>query len=166
MARRTWNQSNRVIPVRADLSLGALVNLDMVSGPVTATSTEAFRLFTVKLTWSLRDLTPGEGPIFVGLAHGDYTAAEIEEWLEATSAIQQGDKIAQEQSSRLCRRVGSFAGALAEETLNDGKPIRTKLNWMMATGQTLQMWAYNRSGATLTTGGSIVAEGTGFLRFT
>jgi len=166
MAKRTWNQNNRVVPVRGELALAALANLDLIAGAVTATSTEAYRLLSIKLAWAIRNHTPGEGPITIGVAHGDYSAAEIEEWLEATSAIELGNLVAKEQSSRLCRRIGTFDGELAQEVLNDGKPVHTKLNWLMATGQTLQMWAYNRSGAVLTTGSVVVGEGTGFLRFT
>ncbi len=94
------------------------------------------------------------GPIEVGLAHEDYTLAEIEEYLELTTSWDEGDRISREISSRLIRRIGVFEpkeAGLGSEMLNDGKPIKTKLNWILNSGQGLKFWAYNQGSAAVAT---------------
>ncbi len=58
--------------------------------------TEKAWLSSVKALYSLMGFTTGsdDGPIMVGIAHQDYTAAEIEEWVENLSNWDQGDLIA------------------------------------------------------------------------
>ena len=99
-------------------------------------------------SWSLSGVTPaaGDGPLLVGIAHQDYTDAEIEAFIEATGSWSEADLVAQEVSKRKIRIVGTFAvpaDALETVVLNDGKPIRTKLGWILTTGQSLDLWAYN-----------------------
>ncbi len=116
----------------------------------------------LKGVWSLRGAAAGEGPLEFGVAHSDYTAAEIEESLESAGNWDLGDKIAQEQANRRVRRIGEFRGVTAtgqEEVVNDGKPIFTRLNWKLAEGDTLAIWTRNGSGATLTTGASVAFKG-------
>ncbi len=104
---------------------------------------------SVVLAWSLADMTQGAGigPIMVGIAHNDYSAAEVEEYIENTGSWNEGDLVQQEVAKRKIRIVGTFRGANADGTgtmtLNEGKPIRTKCGWILMEGQTLSLWAYN-----------------------
>ncbi len=164
--RRRWTQDMQLVAIQGTMGLSTLGSLAAIAAAATNTSDNEFRAISVKATWSLRDLTAGEGPISVGLSHGDYTAAEIEEFIEAEGAMTRLDKIAQEQANRLIRRVGTFSGLAEAETLNDGRPIRTKLNWAIADGGTVDFWAYNHSGAVLTTGAVVEILGRLFLRWT
>lgn len=122
---------------------------------------EKGRISSIDTTWGLSDWTAGadDGPIVVGVAHGDYTDAEIEEVIENTGSWDIGDKIAQEVGKRLVRIVGAFgsdtAGVFKQIVLNDGKKIKTKLNWQVATGNTLKVFAYN-SGTSALADGAIV----------
>ncbi len=116
---------------------------------------------SVVAVYSLGNATPvaAAGPIMVGVAHGDYSLAEIEEWIETTGSWNETDLIEQEVAGRKIRRVGVFAAPRAVEdevTLNDGKPIKTKLNWILTQGQTLQLWAYNTGTAAMSTTVSVV----------
>lgn len=111
----------------------------------------------MKFTWNLQGLTAGEGPVTVGYAHSDYTVGEIKECLEATSSIDQGDKIAQEKANRLIRIVGTVDAE--DSRLKDGLPISTKLNWKIAIGQNVNIFAFNESTAALTTGSSLKLSG-------
>ncbi len=62
-------------------------------------------------------------------------------------------------AKRLVRQIGTFTGAQAgltagssdgaDVTVNDGKPVKTKLNWRLNTGDTLKMWAFNLSTSAL-----------------
>ncbi len=112
---------------------------------------------SIDATWALNEFTDATdvGPIVVGIAHGDYSDAEIEEWIESTGSWNEGDLVSQEIGKRKIRQVGTFeqpASVTQGKVLNDGKPIKTKLNWILLQGVTLKMWAYNSGeGAVATT---------------
>ncbi len=113
---------------------------------------------SVVAAYSLSEFTAGAGigPIVVGIAHSDYSAAEIEEWIETTSSWSEADKVQQEISNRLIRRIGVFEVLLGDtsglaKVLNDGKLIKTKLNWILNTGQTISLWGYNQGGTAAAT---------------
>jgi len=94
------------------------------------------------------------GPIMCGIAHSDYSDAEIEAWIESsTKSWNRGALAEQEIDNRLIRRVGIFTPivSLGAEVLNDGKPIKTKLNWPLMSGQGLKVWAYNMGSSPLAT---------------
>ncbi len=120
---------------------------------------------SAKLTWALSNLTEAfsAGPITCGLAHSDYTAAEIEVFLENSGQWDEGNLTSQEINKRKIRVVGTFdtpAQALGIVTLNDGKPITTKCGWVLLQGQTLSMWAYNSGSTALaTTAAELTATG-------
>jgi len=142
------------------LSLGTLASLTLVSDTWDETVVEKTFVSSIVAIWSLSDFTPaiGDGPILVGVAHSDYTDAEIEAVLENTGSWDQGDLVQQETARRLVRIIGKFElEAVAGSTfggasvLNDGKPIKTKLNWTLVTGQTLRHWAYNLGSSPIAT---------------
>jgi len=130
-----------------------LLSKDLEKANLTATSDTAYRILSVRLQWLLSDIIDTqEGGLLVGLAHGDYSATEIEECIEASGSINRGDKIVNERAARLVRIVGLFGSVGAAEgdlTLNDGKPIYTKLNWLIPIGKTVDFWWYNQSSGTL-----------------
>jgi len=102
-----------------------------------------------------------QGPIVVGVAHSDYSDSEVEAWFENTGSWEQGDKIQQEVARRKIRLVGVFdtpESASHVLVLNDGKPIRTKCGWMLTTGQTLKVWAYNAGTSALSNTVPIVEQ--------
>ncbi len=114
---------------------------------------------SVDLHWGITGHTAGEGPLVVGVAHNDYSAAEIQEFLENVTSWDTGDMISQEKANRKIRVVGEFPGAEAVETLNDGKSIKTKLNWKVEIGSTLDAWIFNKDQATLTSGTILLFNG-------
>ncbi len=141
------------------LALATLASKDVIGSNVGDTVIEKAWLSSVKATHSLAFPTPlaGDGPIMVGLAHSDYTDAEIEEWIENAESWNSSDLRSQEQARRKIRRIGIFpmseTGDLtSSKVLNDGKPIRTKCGWMLDTGMTVKFWAYNMGSSALTTG--------------
>lgn len=172
MARRPKRQYRRRNSRRGGLypkfeianTLGTLANGALLSQDAAGNLQEKAFLVSVKATWNRRGGTVGEGPIKVGVAHSDYSNAEIEEWIEDNTGWAEGNMISQEISSRKIRQVGVFSAETADESLNDGRPIRTKCGWQLQTGDTLTVWAHNRSGGTLTTGTVIITDGSAFLR--
>ncbi len=146
----------RKLPFTVTTAGGTVAADDVTSSVLAEVLTEERRILSVEATYAMEGLAAGDGPIEYGVAHSDYSAAEIEEAIEATGAWDEGDKVAQEQAKRLVRQLGIFT---AEETaLNDGQPVKTRLNWRIATGDTLQFWIRNR-GIQLTTGMEITGQG-------
>ncbi len=158
-AKRRWTQNDANVPFQAEKALGTLGNLTAIVGALVDASDNEYRALSVRSTWSIRDLTVGEGPITVGYAHGDYTATEIKECLEAGAAMTRNDKVAAEQANRLVRVVGVFSGVGTDETLNDGKEITTCLNWVIPDGGAINQFAYNHSGAALAGGAEVIQQG-------
>ncbi len=108
--------------------------------------------------------TAGEGPLIVGLAHGDYDSQEIEEYLEASAAWDEGDKVAQEHRRRKVRTLGMLPGFASNESLWDGAQKRVKLGFKLQIGETLKVWIYNFGAGTLTAGTTVKWAGTLWTR--
>ncbi len=159
--RRSFNL--RRVRVAANTTIGALTGFDVIAGDLTAASANAYRLMSINASYSLANLgaTADDGQEF-GVAHSDYTAAEIEQCLEAQGAIDVRAKIENEQANRLVRSIGQMTGAPgtgAGLSFNDGRPTTTKLNWAMGIGDKLVLWIRNGSPTIYTTGASIVTNG-------
>ncbi len=139
------------VPFQSILSLGTLADDTVVQQGLLASALlhDAW-IIAVRATWSLRDLTPGQGPIEVGVSHSDLSVAEVKEYLNAD--VREPDNIiANEHRRRPARRVGIFHGNDDAESLNHGTPAYTKCGWRNGEGHQSSMWAYNSSGAALST---------------
>ncbi len=161
--RRKFNL--RKVTINTAVAAGALAAGDVIGGAVTASAVETYRLMSVDCSynWSNIGAIIDDGATF-GLAHGDYTDAEIEECLEATGSIDLGDKLAQEKTNRLVRSIGTISnsGALAAAggaSFADGRRVKTKLNWEFQTGKTLTLWIRNASATVWTTASSVTMAG-------
>ncbi len=142
--------------INLDMPLGTLASKTAIIQGVPDTVTESMLCSSVIARCSLSDFTGAvnSGPILVGIAHSDYSGSEIEEWIEDNTGWSIGDLVAQEVSNRKIRRLGIFpldTSASEASVLNDGKPIKIKTNWLLATGQTIDFWAYNLGTAALAT---------------
>ncbi len=152
---RDWTK----IPIHPDSTLGTLANVTgVISGLIGSNFTHDIRITSVRATWSLDNFTPGEGPISFGYCHGDYSLAEVEEWLEQAQPLGPNSLIEREVAKRLIRRVGTFSGVGASEVFNDGRPVKTKLNWLIADGQTIRHWVYSHGGTANLTTGAVVRQ--------
>ncbi len=160
MARKPRRKFRRYIKGIVDetLPLTALAARDVVTQTFDDSVNERTWISSVRGSWSLDGLTHAEniGPIMVGIAHSDYTDAEIEEFIENTGSWDEGDLVSQEVGKRKIRIVGIFqtppgAQAVDVMVLNDGKPITTKCGWILNQGQTLDLWAYNLGSAAVAT---------------
>ncbi len=153
----------RKVPSQASLTVGALASKDVIAGAMLNAAADDIRLLSLDGTWAVNGLTVGQGPVAVGVADGDYTAAEIEEALEAAGAIDLGDKLAQEKANRYVRQIAVCS--TNDPIANQGRPIKTRLNWRIASGDSLQMWAYNLDTQTITTGGEVKFSGHANITF-
>jgi len=127
-----------------------------LSTGLTAAADAEYRAISAIGSWDLVGLTAGDGPIVVGFAHSDYTDVEIEEAIEALTAISLGDKIAQEKANRLVRVVGVLSEG--DTALNNGMPVKTRLNWAIPIGKFVDLFIYN-DGVQLTTGAAVNFNG-------
>ncbi len=148
-----------MLKISETAALGTLGSGSAFKDNFDSTVVDSVFLLSIEAAWSYGEHTPDQGPIPFGVAHSDYSAAEIGEWFAATGAWDKGDKVAQEHARRKIRQVGVFDGALAQGALNNGQPIKTKLKFGLAPGDTLAWWAVNQDTSVLTTGTLLQAEG-------
>ncbi len=143
--------------VDEEVNLSGLAAKDVVGAVFDETVNERTFCSSIDATYSMANFTPiaNAGPVIVGVAHSDYSDAEIEEWIESTGQWNEGDLVAsREISRRLIRQVGTFQSPDAATdvvVLNDGKEIHTKLGWILNQGQTLRLWAFNSGAAAIAT---------------
>lgn len=166
MARKRRRRGRLFVPRMSEsLALGTLASNDVIGSNFAHAVNNDVWCVSMDAICSAHGHSAGEGPYIVGVAHGDYTDAEIEEWFEATGSWDQGDKIANEQARRKCRVIGIFNGNTSEETLFDGKPKRVKLGFKLQAGQYLKLWCYNESTGAFTTGTIVELKGPIYLKF-
>ncbi len=146
-----------VSKVNAQLSLSTLTNDTVITGVLLNLTQDAY-LISADLTWSILNLTAGEGPLRVGLNNSILSVTEIAEALDA-SPNSQDDRIAIERTRRPVRDAGQFPGLNSEEVLNNGNIFRTKVKMVITSARNLEIFARNLSGATLTTGSQINVVG-------
>ncbi len=169
MAKKTQRRRKRRFNLRkvkiASKSLaGALDTKDVVVNAVSNQVTDPMRFISLDCSYSWADIGQDidDGCTF-GIAHSDYTAAEIEECLEAGGSMDLGDKVEQEKANRLVREIGTISSSGGPSgggaPFNDGKRVKTRLNWLMSTGDTLNVWIMNISGVIWTTGSGVTITG-------
>ncbi len=165
--RRSRKRSNKnfvAIPFTQTLSLGTLADNTVAINTLLSNLVEDLFVISVDAYWSLRGMTANEGPLEVGLAHGDYTVTEIKECIESDNS-DPDDLIDVERSRRKVRRSGMFQVIAPTEVLAQGEKIRTRMKFTIGDGKSLISWISNRTGSALTTGGSLVVSGTIFGRW-
>ncbi len=140
------------------LSLGTLAARTLISQVFGEVVTETTFVTSLVAAWAMDAFTVAtdDGPIMVGISHSDYTSAEIEEFIENTGSWNVASLVqTREIGRRLIRVIGIFrndgSSSTAPVTLNEGRPIRTKLKWTLNTGQSLDVWAYNLGASALAT---------------
>lgn len=72
------------IPAQAGFNLSTLGDGTVFLSDLIPALDEDFFLVGIKGVWSIRDLTQGQDPIVVGVAHGDLSVTEIKEALDAS----------------------------------------------------------------------------------
>ncbi len=156
--RRRFNL--RRVRITPEIAIGTLATDTALTSAISNTSPSAYRAISVIATWALAGVMDStEGPLTVGYAHSDYTVAEIKECLEAAASIDMGNKIAMEQGNRLIRIVGVLPARSGGSFLNDGKPIKTRLNWLITQGDTVNVFVFNENTAVFTTGAVLNLQG-------
>ena len=140
--------------VNQEISIGTIGSKAANATVMPDSVSEKAWISSMRASWALSNYTPvaDAGPILVGVAHSDYSTAEIEEFLETLGSWDEGDLIEQERARRRIRVVGVFEEP--EDTtdvvvLGDGGAITTKLGWMLQSGMSLKTFTYNLGGVSL-----------------
>ncbi len=149
------------------LPLGTLGSVTVVKQDLTVPYEQSFHVISVDCQFSLSKFenNSSDGPIICGYNHSDYTVGEVGEALD-TPVASPGNKVEQEKNRRWVRRVGSLVmpgvqdATIQSAVLNDGKPIRTKLNWTIDEDDSLEVFAFNAGSSGLTTGSTLDISGT------
>ncbi len=161
MAKRPYPKKGRFslrrVRVIPQIALTTLANVTVLVGAVTGSADGAYRAVSLIGNWTYKSIGTTKGPVVVGYCHSDYSVAEIKEAIEIANSINVGDMVAQEKANRKVRIIGTFQGAETSEVLNDGKPIKTRLNWLLPIGKAVNIFAYNDAGGSL--------EGSGVIDF-
>ncbi len=136
-----------------EFAVGALTTLNLITlGTRLDTSKEqGFRISKTRflISWSAK--TTLEGPVVLGASTG-MNAAEVEEAVESDPQAM-FDIPGKEQAARphwpLC-----IVGAVTEVNgvINNGLPFDRKFNWSIREGAGFDLWAYNMSTGSITTG--------------
>ncbi len=147
--------------VAESMVLGTLAAKTAVGQVFGDTVTERTLISSIVARYSMTAFTKstGDGPILVGVAHSDYAVSEIEAWIETTGSWKEADLVQREVGARKIRMIGIFENPIDEaatSVLNDGKMIKTKLNWILTQGQSLDLWAYNQGTSALATTSPLV----------
>ncbi len=164
--RRRRSRDFVALPFEVELDLATLADDTVLTvGLLTGNLTEDLYIISVDASWTLRAAgAAAQGPYAVGYSHGDYSATEVKEGIDA-SPTGPADTIQIERARRMIRKAGSFDGLLVNENLNDGKPLRTRIKFTMPSGKQLKFWVLNKSGGAQTTGNLIQLSGTIYGRW-
>jgi len=163
--KRSRKKNFVAIPFNTAITVGAPVADAVVAVDALGNDLgEDLYLISLDAAWSIRDHTVAEGPLQVGVAHGDLSVTEIAEAINA-EMTDPDDIIQKERSRRPVRKAGAFAGLSSEEVLENGAMVRTKCKFSIGDGHNLSLWVINSSGATLTTGTLINIIGTLYGRW-
>ncbi len=141
--------------------LGALATLDvaLLGGSYDAALVEDFRIFKMDY-WM--NISPNQatvildGPVIIGIAAGNLTAAEIEQSLEAIPL--NADATALEESNRPVWPLETFLIPDADNADNSDLTRKGSINlrWTFQNPSGWVWWAYNLSSFNLITGSTVV----------
>ncbi len=166
--RRPRRRSSRfqVIKVAEAADLGALATNVAVKTLLWDITQDAY-VIAADLTWTLFGMDLLDGPVDVGLAHGDLTNSEIVNALDA-SPKSDSDIIALELTRRPVRLAGTFAQPVntgAGESLNDGKKMRTKCRFAITGSTDLVFFGVNRGAPALTVDTTLKVAGKVYINW-
>ncbi len=156
--RRRSNRNFVALPVNDGITLATLADNAVIKNTSPAILTEDLYMISTEIVVSLQGITVGEGAIIFGMADNDLTVAEIAENL-TTDQLDPNDIIARERARRPVRVLGIFSAEVANRALNSGMPLKKRIKLTFGSAKGFCFFAFNRSGASLTTGAVISIDG-------
>ncbi len=154
-----------IVKESTSFTLGALGTQDVVAGAGPVMS-EDFRIIKTEVYANITGLTTGEAEgLYLGLANGDLSAAEIEESLEAQGPLFPRDRIPEEKAERLTKMIGRFDDKALIAVLlgpDGGSPVSKTIRWTFGKSQAGWKWFVHNIGTPLTTGATVRITATHF----
>ncbi len=136
------------------ITLGALASHAAVKQTNPLAIEEDFRVLKMRIVGGLDSTTGEEGPIVLGIADNELSAAEIAECWNAEGPLDRNDNLKDERAHRpvfiLCN--------LEETAFGDGKyvfDVEENIRWTFSNTEGFCIFAFNLDGAALTTGGVV-----------
>ncbi len=123
-----------------------------------ATNTQNYKAVSWHGSWGLTSLTEGDGPLLFGLADGELTLVEIEEYLESIPIT----KMAAPKTEHV-RRAVQVWGSIGKDNLTQYLTPRVVLPTFRETRGYI-FWVYN-TGIAMTTGALLKIRGRFFGRW-
>lgn len=163
--RRRRRRPILAIPFHTELGVGALSPDTLTStGATGITNHKDMYLISMDVAVAMQKNTAGDGPLEFGVAHGDYSDSEMEEWIEAIASWNDEDQVLQERRRRKCRKIGILPGLSTEEVWNNGVMKRVKLGFTLQEGLDMAVWCYNADDTARNTGAKLRFTGTIYAR--
>lgn len=158
--------------VNESLALGTLATNTFLTGALFTNGTGRKFLISADLSWNWSEVTQGNGPINVGVAHGDYTTTELLEWFSSASFTQSNKQEREENArGRFVKQAGTIsamAGGSGTNTaagqLAQGGLKRLKLGFLIEDGEAVNVWAHNADAVLLATGSLLRVTGKVYYR--
>ncbi len=119
---------------------------------------EDFRLLKTEAFLGLSGATfvDADGPIIIGMADNELSAAEIAECLVADGPLDRNDNVSSEQSMRPVWPLWSMPFTAADTNLNPTVALRdTKVRWTFSNPEGFAFFVSNLGTSPLTTGGVV-----------
>ncbi len=145
------------------VTLSTLAATTLIGANFDDSVVERTRISSLVVTATMVGYTPstGDGPIEIGVAHSDYSDAEIEAWVESVATWDVGNLVeTREVGKRFIRSLGQFTkhdvDQASPDSLWGGGMRKIRLNWPLQTGETLKLWAYNHGSSALATTSPVV----------
>ncbi len=162
--RRSRKGGLKVARFDAQVALSTLGAATIILGDMLGTINNEHYAISMDAYVSVQDHTAAEGPLDVGVAHGDYTTTEVGEWFNSTNLIGGTDQVQKEHNRRKCRDIGRLSGLSTQEILFDGGAKRVRLGFMVEDGATMNIFVFNRDDDALTTGTTVLVSGKYYYR--
>lgn len=121
------------------------------SGGLSGDMQEDFRIIKSEIFVYVEGHTQTEGPITIGICDAELSVTEIAECLDLNGPVDRNDHL---NAERVMRPVFELCqiGELSLEIPNNNLPIEKTLRWTFPAAEGWDWFAYNDSGAALTTG--------------
>ncbi len=149
--KRNWQTIE--IDVVIDIGTPGIPAKSLIAALISETADNKFIATSLEATYQLTVEQAAEpnsiAAVSFGVAKSDYSAAEVETWVENSSGFKRENLISQEISKRMIKQIGMFspravtAAQQVVATINEGMPIKTRLNWRILANTTLLFWVYN-----------------------
>lgn len=145
-----------ILTEKDTITLGALADGAAIKQSTPIPITEDYRLVSSEYHMGFTGKNANEGPIYVGLADSELSVGEIAEALNQSGPVSRSDRLKKEKAERAVFLFGVIDPAevsgLVHSFEGERGCIKRTTRWTFSETTSWCLFAYNGSGAALTTG--------------